>query len=132
MIRFIDEERSRFGVEPICATLQVAPSTYYSARARPRCRRRLADERLKVEIRRVYQANYAVYGARKVWRQLQREGVVVARCTVERLMRQMGLAGRVRGKKRRRPSQPTPGLGRPTSSIAASPPPGPTPCGWPT
>ncbi len=65
------------------------------------CRRRVTDEKLKVEIRRVYEQNYAVYGARKVWHQLRREGIPVARCTVERLMRQMGLVGRVRGKRRR-------------------------------
>ncbi len=101
MIRYIDKDRTRFGVEPICEALQVAPSTYYGARKRPPCRRRIADEALKVEIRRVYDANYAVYGARKVWRQLRREGTVAARCTVERLMRHMGLTGRGRGRHRR-------------------------------
>ncbi len=101
MIRYIDAHRGSFGVEPICTTLQVAPSTYYAARCRPPCRRRRRDEELKVEIRRVHQANYGVYGARKVWRQLNREGIIVPRCRVERLMRQMGLAGRVRGKSRR-------------------------------
>ena len=97
----MDAHRERFGVEPICEVLEIAPSTYYSAKSRPPCRRRLRDEQLKADIRRVFEANYAVYGARKVWRQLNREGVVVARCTVERLMAQMGLQGRVRGKKRR-------------------------------
>ena len=101
MIRFIDVERPRFGVEPICAVLQFAPSTYYSAKSRKPCRRRLSDERLKAAIGRIHEANYGVYGARKVWRQLHREGTPVARCTVERLMRQMGLAGRVRGARRR-------------------------------
>ena len=101
MIRYIDGHRNRVGVEPICEVLQVAPSTYYSARKRPPCRRQIIDDRLTAEIRRVFEDNYAVYGVRKVWRQLNREGVVVARCTVERLMRQMGLAGRVRGKRRR-------------------------------
>ena len=101
MTRYIDAHRDRFGVEPICEVLQVAPSTYYSAKKRPPCRRRITDERLRSEITRVFEDNYAVYGARKVWRQLNREGVVVARCTVERLMRQMALAGRVRGKRRR-------------------------------
>ena len=101
MIAYITEHRGRFGVEPICEVLQVAPSTYYSARKRPPCRRRTTDEKLKPEIRRVFDDNYGVYGARKVWRQLNREGIVVARCTVERLMRQMGLAGRTRGKRRR-------------------------------
>ncbi len=81
-------------------SLEIALSTYYSARSRPPCRRRVRDEKLKVDIRRVFEDNYAVYGARKVWRQLNREGVVVVRCTVKRLMRQMGLEGRVRDKKR--------------------------------
>jgi putative transposase len=81
--------------------LEIAPSTYYSARSRRPCRRKLSDEKLRGEIRRVFDTNYSVYGARKVWRQLNREGIRVARCTVERLMRQMGLAGRVRGKRRR-------------------------------
>ena len=101
MIRYIEAHRKRFGVEPICEVLEIAPSTYYSAKARPPCRRRVTDEKLKVDIGRVFDDNYGVYGARKVWRQLNREGIVVARCTVERLMRQMGLAGRVRGRKRR-------------------------------
>ena len=77
--------------------LQVAPSTYYAAKQRRPCQRRLRDEALKVEIGRVFAANYGVYGARKVWRQLNRDGVAVARCTVERLMRELGLAGRTRG-----------------------------------
>ncbi len=98
MTAYIDAYRSQFGVEPICQALAVAPSTYYSAKARRPCRRRLRDEQLKVEIRRVHAANYGVYGARKVWRALNREGIAVARCRVERLMRVMGLAGRVRGR----------------------------------
>ena len=101
MIAYVDAHRERFGVEPICEVLEIAPSTYYSAKSRPPCRRRLRDQQLKADIRRVFEANYSVYGARKVWRQLNREGVVVARCTVERLMAGMGLEGRVRGKKRR-------------------------------
>ncbi len=101
MIAYVNAHRERFGVEPICQVLEIAPSTYYSAKKRPPCRRRLRDEQLKADIRRVFEANYAVYGARKVWRQLNREGIVVARCTVERLMAQMGLQGRVRGKRRR-------------------------------
>jgi len=99
--RYIDAHRHHFGVEPICAALQVAPSTYYAARSRPPCRRRVRDEELKREIRRVHAAHYRVYGARKVWRQLNREGITIARCRTERLMRQLGLYGRVRGKKRR-------------------------------
>jgi len=102
VIAYVDEHAERFGgVEPILKTLEVAPSTYYDARKRPECRRRRRDAELKKEIRRVYDENYGVYGARKVWRQLNREHIRVARCTVERLMAQMGLAGRVRGRKRR-------------------------------
>ena len=81
--------------------LEIAPSTYYSARSRPLCRRRARDAELKEQIATVFEENYGVYGARKVWRALNREGVEVARCTVERLMRQMGLTGRVRGRRRR-------------------------------
>src|SRR5438128_7934301 len=99
--RYIDSHRSHYGVEPICEVLQVAPSTYYAAKRRPPCRRRLRDEELRAHIARVFEANYGVYGVRKVWRQLNREGIGVARCTTERLMRQMGLAGRVRGRRRR-------------------------------
>ena len=97
----MDAYRDRFGVEPICRVLQVAPSSYYAAKHRRRCQRDVRDEALKVEIGRVHAANYGVYGARKVWRQLHRDGVVVARCTVERLMRELGLAGRTRGARRR-------------------------------
>jgi len=94
---FIEAHRDRFGVEPICAVLQFAPSTYYARRARAPSARTRADARLMVEIRRVHQANYRVYGADKVWAQLQREGIAVARCTVERLMRRLGIRGAVRG-----------------------------------
>jgi putative transposase len=97
----IDATRDRFGVEPICRVLGVPTSTYYAAKRRPPSARRLRDEQLKTEIRRVWDANYQVYGARKLWRQLQRDGVQVARCTVERLMRELGLAGAVRGEAKR-------------------------------
>jgi len=104
MVSFIDEQREVYGVEPICTVLPIAPSTYYEQKARqadpsrlpPRTKR---DIELREHIRRVWKANFEVYGARKVWRQLQREGIKVARCTVERLMRQMGLQGAIRGKK---------------------------------
>jgi putative transposase len=86
VVAYIDAHREVFGVEPICTVLQVAPSTYYAAKRRPVCRRRLRDAELTIEIRRVFDANYQVYGARKVWRQLNREGIGVARCTIERLM----------------------------------------------
>ena len=100
---FVDQHRDTFGVEPICRVLQVAPSGYrrHAAQLRDpskRCARAIRDERLQPEIKRVWQANMQVYGADKVWRQLTREGVTVARCTVERLMRSMGLRGVMRGK----------------------------------
>ena len=103
MIAVIDDHRGAYGVEPICRELPIAPSTYRAHAARrtdpskapPRMRR---DAALRVEIRRVWAENFRVYGARKVWRQLGREGIDVARCTVARLMRQMGLQGIVRGK----------------------------------
>jgi putative transposase len=104
MMAFIDEHRARHGVEPICRVLPIAPSTYRVHAARhvdpgklpARAQR---DVTLRTEIRRVYEENFRVYGVRKVWRQLLREGIAVARCTVARLMRTMGLQGVVRGKK---------------------------------
>jgi len=101
MNAFIEAHRGRFGVEPICRVLQIAPSTYWSARRRAPCARAMRDEQLREEITRVHRANYGVYGARKVWAQLNREGIRVARCTIERLMSDMGLAGVVRGRPKR-------------------------------
>ena len=103
MVAFIDDHRADYGVEPICRVLPIAPSTYYMYKAREgnpalRSARAVHDEALRGEIRRVWEENRCVYGARKVWRQLLREGIAVARCTVERLMRQMGLRGVVRGR----------------------------------
>ena len=95
---FITEHKERWGVEPICRELQVAPSSYYAAITRPPSVRRRRDERLTAEIRRVWDEHRQVYGADKVWAQLKREGTPVARCTVERLMRALGLRGVVRGK----------------------------------
>jgi len=97
MSRFIDAHRDRFGVEPICAVLQVAPSTYYARRSASRSERSLRDDDLAVEIARVHHESRGVYGARKVWRQLRRDGHRVARCTVERLMSRDGLQGVRRG-----------------------------------
>jgi putative transposase len=96
----------RWGVEPICAQLSelgvpIAPSTYYDQANREPSRRQLRDEALKPEIGRVHAANYGVYGARKVWLTLNREGIDVARCTVERLMDELGLSGATRGKARK-------------------------------
>jgi putative transposase len=101
MIAYIDAHRDRFGVEPICQLLPIAPSTYHAAKRRLPSARALRDEELKVDIRRVHEDNFGVYGARKVWRQLHREGIGVARCTVERLMGELGLQGVRRGKTHR-------------------------------
>jgi putative transposase len=101
MIAYIDAHRDRFGVEPICQMLPIAPSTYYAVRRRPASARAVRDTTLKGEIARVHAEQFGVYGARKVWRQLHREGIAVARCTVERLMRELGLQGVHRGKTRR-------------------------------
>ena len=103
MVDFIDEHREEYGVEPICSVLPIAPSTYHEVCAQRReperrSERAKRDEELCAEIRRVYDENFSVYGARKVWRQLVREGHKVARCTVERLMRKLGLRGAVRGR----------------------------------
>jgi putative transposase len=101
MIAYIDANRDRFGVEPICQVLPIAPSTYYAASRRPASPRAVRDTKLKGEIARVHAEQFGVYGARKVWRQLGREGISVARCTVERLMRELHLQGVRRGKTRR-------------------------------
>ena len=106
MIAFIDDNRVEYGVEPICKVLKIAPSTYHAHEARrrrpetapPRVQR---DAALSVNIRRVFEENFHVYGVRKIWRQLKREGEDVARCTVARLMKRMGLAGVIRGKPHR-------------------------------
>jgi putative transposase len=103
MIAFIDDHREAYGVEPICKVLPIAPSTYHEHAAKRRdparqSERAKRDEMLKGEVQRVFEENFRVYGARKVWRQLGREGIAVARCTVARLMRAMGLQGAVRGK----------------------------------
>jgi putative transposase len=101
MITYIDQHKHRYGVEPICRVLPIAPSTYHAAQRRPASARAVRDRQLKAEIVRVHAEHFGVYGARKVWRQLDREGIAVARCTVERLMRELGLRGAVRGKTRR-------------------------------
>ena len=104
MVAYIDAHKDRFGVEPICAVLPIAPSTYYQSKTRHRdpdrrSARAKRDDGLKHEIQRVWDDNFRVYGVRKVWRQLKREGFDVARCTVARLMRDLGLRGVVRGRK---------------------------------
>ncbi len=104
MVSFLDAHRDEYGVEPICKQLPIAPSTYYECKARERDPERMPerfkrDQVLCVEIRRIWDENFQVYGICKVWRQLKREGVQAARCTVERLMRDLGLEGVRRGKK---------------------------------
>jgi len=103
MIAFIDDHRGAYGVEPICKVLPIAPSTYYAHVAQrldpsKRSARAQRDAALRPQIARIFAENFEVYGARKVWRQMMREGFDVARCTVERLMQGMGLAGAIRGK----------------------------------
>jgi putative transposase len=113
----IDACRERFGVEPICRVLEVPTSSYYAAKSRPLSARRRRDVQLKAEIRRVWEANYRVYGARKVWRQLQREGIGVARCTVERLMGELGVHGVARGKVKRTTIPAEPAAPRPPDLV---------------
>jgi transposase InsO family protein len=103
MIAFIDDQREAHRVEPICKVLPIAPSSYYAhvaqrADTSKRSARAQRDAKLTIEVQRVFAENFGVYGVRKVWRQLQREGFVVARCTVQRLMTKLGLQGAIRGK----------------------------------
>jgi putative transposase len=122
VIAFIDAHRERFGVEPICRVLtehgcKIAPNTYWVARKRPPSRRACRDAELVVEIRRVYAENLSVYGADKVWAQLKREKIRVARCTVERLMRVEGLSGARRGKAFKVTTRPDDRQHRPTDLV---------------
>jgi transposase InsO family protein len=122
MVAFIEQHRDRYGVEPICAVLPIAPSTYFRhkghhihpARRPARAQR---DDELRAAIQRVWDANEQVYGPRKVWQQLRREGWVVARCTVERLMRAMGLRGVIRGRAWVVTTRPVPGADRPADLV---------------
>ena len=104
MVSFIDEHRDAYGVEPICAVLPIAPSTYYEHKVQGRDPTRLPpraqrDATLRGDIQRVWEENFQVYGVRKIWRQLKREDIAVARCTVARLMRDLRLHGVVRGRR---------------------------------
>jgi putative transposase len=101
MTTFIDDHKAAYGIEPICRTLAIAPSTYYAARSRPPSARAVRDATLGTDISRIHRSNYAVYGARKLWHALRREGTSVGRDQVGRLMRSLGLAGAMRGKVRR-------------------------------
>jgi len=103
MVSFISDHRAEYGVEPICANLPIAPSTFYEHKAREADPDRLPDRakrdlELSVDIQRVWEENFQVYGARKVWRQMNREDIEVARCTVERLMKHLGIEGARRGR----------------------------------
>jgi transposase InsO family protein len=125
MVRFIDAHREQFGVEPICAVLPIAPSRYYELKTRERDpQRRPArarrDEWLSEHVRRVWRDNREVYGVRKVWKQLTREGLAVARCTVARLMRGLGLAGITRGRRFKITTVPDPTAARPRDLVTRS------------
>jgi transposase InsO family protein len=122
MVGFIDDHRHVYGVEPICRVLPIAPSIYYEQKARQADPDRLParvkrDACLRPAIRRVWDENYQVYGAHKVWRQLNREEIPVARCTVERLMRSMDLQGAVRGKKYKKTTVPGDNATRPADLV---------------
>jgi putative transposase len=101
MVDYVNEHRDDYGVEPICETLQFAPSTYYAVRSRTSSARRLADEELKPQLKELWDNNNKVYGRRKLWRAARRAGVMVGRDRVARLMRELGICGVRRGKNRR-------------------------------
>ncbi len=116
-VEFVDSQRETHGVQPVLQALQqtpaeIAPSTYYAAKARPESARAVSDRVLAGKIEQVHEDNYSVYGARKVWAELNRQSVEVARCTVERLMRESGLRGLLRDKSPRT-TRPAAETGRP-------------------
>jgi putative transposase len=122
MVGFVDAHRDVYGVEPICRELPIAPSTYFRHKAQHtdpsrRCSRAQRDDDLRAAIQRVWDAHFQVYGPRKVWRQLRRERIVVARCTVRRLMQAMGLAGAVRGRSWVTTTQPSTTAVRPPDLV---------------
>jgi len=116
-VKFIDAGNERWGVEPICRVMQCSPATYYAATKRTPSARRVQDAQLKEEIQRIWTEHLGVYGADKVWAQLKREGFRVARCTVERLMRTLGLRGVVRGKSSIRTTIPDEAAARPADLV---------------
>jgi putative transposase len=125
MVAFIDQHRATYGVEPICAVLPIAPSTYSLRKAQQKdptkqSARAQRDDERRAAIRRVWDENDQVYGPRKVWQQLRREGVRVARCTVERLMHDMGLPGVGRGRAWKITTQSAPTAARPTDPRASA------------
>lgn len=129
MVSFVDVHRDTWPVAVMCRTIGLVERTYHAAKVRPRSKRSLSDEVHKVEIRRVWEQNYRCYGARRIFKQLHREGYPIARCTVTRLMGDIGICGVQRGKKRFTTRRRH---GRRTWSSGASSPSDPTSCGWPT
>lgn len=122
MVTFIDQHRATYGVEPICEVLPIAPSTYFRHQAEQRdptrrSARRQRDEVLRAIIRRVWEEHHRVYGARKVWKQMGRQGLHEARCRVRRLMRDMGLVGAVRGRAWTTTTQAAPAANRPLDLV---------------
>ncbi|WP_411268450.1 IS3 family transposase [Nonomuraea sp. PA05] len=117
IVAFIDAHRDEFGVEPICQVLDLAPATYYAARNRLPSARERRDEQLTAEITRLWNDNFEVYGVRKMWKALNRQGIAVARCTVARLMRRLGLSGAVRGDHKRRTTIVEPQASRPADLV---------------
>jgi transposase InsO family protein len=122
MVRFIDDHRMMYGVEPICRVLPIAPSTYFhhKRRARDPVRRSVravSDEVLRAIIRQIWDENHRVYGPRKVWKQMGREGLRVARCRVRRLMRELGLVGASRGRAWTTTTQSQPESPRPSDLV---------------
>lgn len=133
-VEFVDSERETHGVQPVLRVLEgtpagIAPSTYYAAKTRPESARAASDRALAEKIERVHEDNYGVYGARKVWAELNRHGTDVARCTVERLMRETGFAGCCGTRRRAPPSRPPRLDGRVIWSNVTSPPLDRTSCG---
>jgi putative transposase len=122
MVAFIDDHRKAYGVEPICRVLPIAPSTYFRHKAQQadpsqRSARAIQDDVLSAIIRRIWEENHCVYGPRKVWRQMGREHLRVARCRVRRLMRELGLAGAVRGRAWVTTTQADPAAARPSDLV---------------
>jgi len=122
MIAFIDEQRDNHGVEPLCKQLPIAVSTYYEHKAKDtdpdkRSNRSIRDDHYKVEISRVFEENLKVYGACKIWKQMHREGFTIARCTVERLMKDLSIQGVRRGCAKRRTTIPDENLDRPADLV---------------
>jgi putative transposase len=123
MVRFIEENRDEFGVEPICSTLEVAPSTYYAARSRPLSARAVRDQMMMVILMALWVKNWKVYGADKLWKAARRAGHDIGRDQTARLMRLMGIEGVTR-RRRVRTTKPDPDGARPADLVPADGPDG--------